>query len=222
MEGLNNVRTRAFAIGILLVAVGTAIQAAHKPNLPRKTEKWMEEAAPNKVGKFVFQPSMENPGCSYKSDERTYDLLKPFGVVGRVYSDGTKAIDVLLIAGNDKNSFHDNRVCFQGQGFNIDKEERTDIATDRGNIPATYLTLSHPTHGKTYAVMFFKGPHDQFFPLSKSLTWAMLMEQLKFGTNMDSVFYRFIPQDPSFTQEELTAFIKDYMNAAKDSSKGFY
>jgi hypothetical protein len=50
----------------------------------------------------------------------------------------------------------------------------------------------------------------------------MLMEQLKFGTNMDSVFYRFIPQDPSFTQEELTAFIKDYMNAAKDSSKGFY
>lgn len=182
----------------------------------------MEEAAPSQVGKYSFQPSIENPGCSYKTDERTYELLKPFGVVGRVYSDGRHSVDVLLIAGNDKNSFHDNRVCFQGQGFSIDKEERIDIQTDRGNIPATYLTLSHPTHGKTYAVMFFKGPHGQFFPLPKALTWAMLMEQLKFGTNLDSVFYRFIPQSPDFQKEDLTKFIQEYMVAAEKSSGGFY
>jgi hypothetical protein len=222
MEGLKTVPGRSFiAAGILIVA-GVAIQLTPQTVLASKTEKWMEEKAPTKVGNFTFQPSGENPNQSYKVDERTYDILKPFGVVGRVYQDGIRGFDVMLIAGNNKNSFHDNRVCFSGQGWTMKEQEDFTIVTVRGKIPVTLLNLSHQQRGDTMAAFFYKGPHDKFYPLPQMLTGALFFEQLKSSKNLDSVFYRFIPQHPGATKEELIKFIQDYMKEAKATSDGFY
>ncbi len=219
---MERLRVRSFAVGAFLIIAGVALQAAPKAKLFAKDEKFMEKAAPLAVGSYRFEPGPDNANQSYKVDDRTYSELKPFGVVGRIYSNGTRAFDVMLISGNDKQSFHDNRVCFQSQGYTIDSQTTEEVKTSRGVIPVTMLTLSHREIGKTLAAMFYKGPHNEWFPLPQPLTIAMLKEQLKMGTDLNSTFYRVIPRNPNTTQEELKAFIVEYVAAAEKSSNGFF
>lgn len=219
MEGL---KVRSFAVAGVLVACGLFLQAMPKAEIEGKDEKFMESLAPKQVGKFRFEPSFEDPQRSYKVDERTYELLQPFGVVGRVYSDGTQTFDVLLISGNDKNCFHDNRVCFQGQGFNITGQDIETVETPRGKIPVTFLTLQHPERGNLIAAMFFKGPRDEWFSLPQPLTWAMFKEQLRLGKNLDSTFYRIIPGGGNTNRDALKKFLSDYVVEAEKSSNGFF
>lgn len=219
MEGL---KVRSLAVGGLLIAGGLALQAMPKANLSAKDEKFMEERAPMVVGKFRFEPTADNPKQSYKVDESTYSILKPFGIVGRHYTDGQTTYDVMLISGNDKNSFHDNRVCFQAQAYTITGQEIETVDTSRGQIPVTFLTLQHAERGKLTAAMFFKGPHDEWFALPQPLTWAMFKEQLKLGRNLDSTFYRIIPVVGDPDRATFKKFIGEYVTAAKESSQGFF
>lgn len=219
MEGL---KVRSLAVGGLLIVGGLALQAMPKANLTAKDEKFMEAKAPMRAGKFKFEGTMDNPVQSYKVDQSTYDILKPFGIVGRHYSDGHITYDVMLISGNDKNSFHDNRVCFQAQNYTITGQEIENVETPRGSIPVTFLTLQHMERGKLMAAMFYKGPQDKWFPLPQQLTWEMFKEQLRLGKNLDSTFYRIIPLIGEPSREEFKQFIKDYVVAAKESSGGFF
>lgn len=219
MEGL---KIRSLAVGGLLILGGLALQAMPKANLTAKDEKFMEDRAPMVVGKFRFEPTSDNPKQSYKVHESTYEILKPFGVVGRIYTDGQTAFDVMLISGNDKNSFHDNRVCFQAQDYTIVGQEIEPVETERGTIPVTFLTLQHALRGKLSAAMFYKGPGDAWFSLPQPLTWAMFKEQLKLGKDLDSTFYRVIPVQGEPDRAALKAFIKEYVVAAKKSSDGFF
>lgn len=219
MEGL---KVRSFAVAGVLVVCGLVLQAMPKAELDRKDEKFMETMAPTQVGQFRFEPSFNDPQRSYEVDERTYDLLNPFGVVGRIYSDGTKSFDVLLISGNDKNCFHDNRVCFSGQGFNIVGQDIETVDTPRGKIPVTFLSLEHPQRGKLIAAMFFKGPRNEWFSLPQPLTFAMFKEQLRLGKDLNSTFYRIIPGGGDTDRASLKAFIGEYLVAAEASSNGFF
>lgn len=219
---MERLRLRAFALGGFLLLAGVGIQAMPRPSLHAKDEKFMAQAAPTQVGKFKFVENPDLPGKSYDVDERTYELLQPFGVIGRIYSDGDKGYDVLLISGNDKNCFHDNRVCFQGQGFTIVGQETEVVDTARGKIPVTMLTLDHRENGRMMAAMFYKGPHNKWFALPQPLTWAMFLEQVKLGSDLNSTFYRIIPRHPNPKREELIQFIKDYVIEAEKTSQGFF
>jgi hypothetical protein len=226
MERLNKTQISVFVVAGVVLAAGILIQATPKIQLQSKTEAEMEEMAPRKVGDFEFRVNhaCPKPNQSYIVDERTYTELKPFGVVGRIYENykSGEAYDVLLIAGNDKNSFHDNRVCFESQGFQITKQEAVEIDTTRGKVPATFLTLQHKERGVQRAVMFYKGPHNAFYPLPQNLTFGMLVEQLKLGTNLDSVFYRIMPVRMDATNEQLVNFTKLYLEEAQKTSNGFF
>lgn len=228
---MERLKFRVFVLGACLLVAGGAIQAMPRPDLHSKDATFMEEKAPRAVGKFKYErnPNAESPlkkgefhDCSYMVDKNTYDLLQPFGVVGRIYSDGSKAYDVLLISGNDKNCFHDNRVCFSGQGFTITKQSDEILDTPRGDIPITFLELQHKINGKMMAAMFYKGPKNKWYPLPAPLTLAMFFEQLKLSTDLDSTFYRIIPQHPNPDKEEFKQFIRDYVVAAEKSSGGFF
>lgn len=219
---MERLKLRAFVLGGVLLLAGAGIQAMPKPKVEGKDEAFMMSLAPTAVGEFKFEPSELKPGCSYDVDQRTYDLLKPFGVVGRVYSDGKTAYDVMLISGNDKNSFHDNRVCFQGQGYSIVSQTNETLDTKRGQIPITFLDLESKEFGKAKAAMFYKGPHGKWFPLPSSLTWAMFVEQLKLGNDLDSTFYRIMPRHANPNMDEFKQFIRDYLVEAEKTSKGFF
>lgn len=224
MERLNQVQRNTFIVAGILIVAGLATIASPKVNLSNKTEAWMETQAPVKVGDYVFKgdPMSDKPNQSYKVAESTYTELKPFGIVGRIYSNDSKKFDVMLIAGNSKGCFHDNRVCFSSQGYTITKQEQLDIDTERGKVPATFLTMQNRQRGDIRAVMFYKGPTGAFYPLPKNLTWAMFFEQMKLSNNLDSVFYRIIPLHEGATNEELVAFTKEYLAAAQKTSGGFF
>ncbi len=219
---MERLKLRTIGIGAFLLVAGVAIQAMPRPKMDAKDEKFMAANAPTQVGTFKFEPVSDLPGKSYDVDERTYELLQPFGVIGRVYRDGPKEYDVLLISGNDKNCFHDNRVCFQGQGFDIVGQETEQVETTRGTIPVTMLTLHHRVQGRMMAAMFYKGPHEKWFPLPAPLTWAMFVEQVKLGSDLNSTFYRIMPRHQNPDKQEFIQFIKEYVAEAKKTSNGFF
>lgn len=219
---MERLRLRAFAVAGLLLVAGVILHAMPRPDYGKKDEAFMEKAAPAVVGDFRFTPSQENPMCSYKVDENTYTVLNPFGAVGRIYSHEAESYDVLLISGNDKNSFHDNRICFQAQGYTIIGESQEIVSTERGDIPVTIVEVNHDVRGKIVAAMFYKGPRDKWYPTNYNLTWAMFMEQLRMGDNLDSTFFRVIPLHSNPDKKLLLEFIKKYVVAAQKSSSGFF
>lgn len=224
MERLNSLQRRTIGLALALLAAGIVIQAVPRPKLSDKTEAWMETKAPLKVGDYIFTPvpGSPKPNQSYEVDERTYEELTPFGIVDRVYvKDNNDGFDVLLIASNKKTSFHDNRICFTSQGFQITEQKGVNIQTDRGLVPVTFLTMQHNEYGTRRAVMFYKGPHGKFFPLPQPLALSMFWEEFRLGTDLDSVFYRIMPKDDC-TDEQLIEFTKEYLKASNASSGGFF
>ncbi|MCW5941198.1 MAG: exosortase-associated EpsI family protein [Fimbriimonadaceae bacterium] len=218
MERLTK-RTMVFA-GVLLAA-GAIFALSPKPNFKDKNETWMEQRAPKQVPGFRFAASPENPECSYKMDKLTYDTLRPYGIVARKYESADKTFDVVLIASREKESFHDPRVCFTAQGWNIVREERVQIPTGRGVIPASFAYMQHAQYGDNIAVFFYRGPGG-FTNGTTRLKWDIFLEQLKNSENIDGVFYRFMPLYRGATKEQLAEFIATYMDASAETSGGYF
>lgn len=211
MEGLIK-RTYIFA-GLLLLA-GVALAFSPRPAREVRTEAWMEDHAPLDFGDYRFLPGPDNPKASYRMNEATYNELVPYGIVARKYTDGRRTFDTVLIASNNKDSFHDPRVCFTGQGWTILQEERIQIPTQtRGTIEATFARMSHAQYGPSIAVFFYRSP-ARFSATTNSVKWDIFLEELRFGPDIDGVFYRFIPLYANATREELVEFVGEYMDAA--------
>jgi hypothetical protein len=182
----------------------------------------MEKSAPTAIGKFVFEENKETPGKSYKMDDRSYELLQPFGIVPRRYSDGDKTFEVLLISSNTKESFHDQDVCFPGQGMTPigDKVHRIEME-GRGVVP---VVVSKYKKGENTIISayIYRGPGG-YHESPQGLAWAMLMNALTFARESNnSNFYRFMPLFPDATDEETLDFITKYMAEAAKTSNGFY
>lgn len=213
-------RKRVFFVGGILLAFGIALHTAPRADLgPDKPETWLEERAPNAVGEFKADPRL-----SYRMDQRTYDELNPFGIVSRVYVQGDVGFDVIMIASNRKESFHDQRVCFSAQGWTLSKDSLRFLESKtRGRVPVTLLELTSPVRGKRWALLFYKGPKG-FCANPRDLAWAMFQEQLRFWTkpNLDSVFYRIIPTSERVSERELLDFAGNFLDAANASSQGYF
>lgn len=160
---MEKLRFRAFLIGAFLVAVGVAIQVAPATNLSPKDETFMEKNAPTKVGEFSFYGDTlgKKPNQSYAISQEAYDILKPFGIVGRVYATGSDGYDVLLVSSNKKESFHDQRVCFTASGWTLTGQTQDVLDTPRGQIPISFVTMKHRLKGDRVAALFYKGPADR-------------------------------------------------------------
>lgn len=218
---MERLTVRSYALAAGLAAFGIALRFSPPVPYDIKTEADLEKLAPTQVGSYKFFGSDESAGSSYRMSPLTYDTLKPFGIVARVFTDGDRSIDAVLIAGNDVNSFHDPRVCFTGQGFQITEERKVDLETKtRGKLPATYAKLKGP-RGDSQALFLYRGPFG-FVGKTRDLKLSMFRSRLTNNTNVDGVFYRFIPNNDNVSEKDFFAFVSDFIDAADKSSNGYF
>ncbi|MBS1718883.1 MAG: exosortase-associated EpsI family protein [Armatimonadetes bacterium] len=215
---------RSYIFGGICLLAGAGVFAL--PKLPTTMdESKMEALAPSKVGPFYFEQSAEDKGCTYRMDARTYRLLNPYGIVARVYSYRNESYDVVLIAGNDKENFHDPRICFQGQGWLIDQEAQIQIKTKGGeNILATIVKIRQPDQNRANLAIYFYRGKNAYYPSTSGLGMLMVKGLLKGELNTDIVFYRFMPlgSAANVSQEQLVNFVSDYIDSAHKSSGGVF
>ena len=212
----------AYVLAALLAGTGAyALAQSNQSGGPKVTEKIMEERAPLDVPGYQLIPGPEGLAYTYKMDKRTYETLKPFGIVARNYTDGAKTYDAVLISSDSHESFHDPKICFSGQGYSFAhaNEQVLDLPDGR-KIPMTVVEMNGPT-GPTVAAYFYKGPSG-FMSRPQRLQLDMFKEVLFGRKPTDSTFYRFMPSTPGVTLEQLKGFIKTYMVAAAQQSGGFF
>ncbi|MBN9503886.1 MAG: hypothetical protein BGO01_07000 [Armatimonadetes bacterium 55-13] len=193
------------------------------PSKPPVTvdEQWMKDHAPDVVDGFRFIPDSDDPKISYKMDAQTYEMLNPFGIVARTYRKDQRQFDVVLIAGNDKENFHDPHVCFNAQGWTFEKDNVIQIPTKtRGTVDATLAVISN--QGKrSIALFFYRGPKG-FYPSTPNLGLAMIKGPLMGDFKTDAVFYRFMAQHEGANEQDLIKFAGDFLDAAKPVSDGYF
>jgi hypothetical protein len=218
MEGLIQ---RTYLMGAVLILLGGAFAYSKSTLPPPKTEEWMEDQAPLSFGRYRYIAGSENPKQTYKMDATTYEMLRPYGIVSRVYESGPHRYDVVLIASRDKDSFHDPRVCFKGQGWTLGDQYIAQVPTQtRGTVPIT-LTRMAGQPGERLAAFFYRGPGG-FVGTTNHLKWDMFKSELLRGENPDAVFYRVIPHHAGATEEEIIAFIGEYLDASGEASNGYF
>lgn len=213
---------RTWAVGALIL-VGAAITTYVPPKRSLAVdETWMAQKAPFSVGGFRFQPSTDVPGQSYKMGKSTYDTLEPSGILARIYQDGDKTYDVVLIASDSSKSFHDPRVCFTAQGWKINKQHQASIETkSHGIVPMTFVDMANADGVRKSALYFYKGPNG-FESVARKMRMEMLVGQLLHARNEQGLFYRFIPMSDNISDQELERFAARYLDEANRTSGGFF
>jgi len=195
----------------------TAVRVAKE----EQNEEWMKHNSPKDFDAYKFEPGQDDPEVTYRMDQPTYDELRPWGIVARRFSEGHNVFDAVLIASESKDSFHDPRVCFTAQKFEIVSETVAGIKTKtRGVIPVTLAEMKGPM-GRTTTVFFYKGPNG-FRPTTEQLKMDMFLTQCKTMLDPQGVFYRFISMNPDTPQEVFFKFIADFVDKAGETSKGFF
>ena len=217
------IRKRVLVLGLLMCVVGIVGGVASELQKPKfvVTEQWMESKAPSQVDGFL---STSSP----RADQATYDALQPFGIVSRDYRKDQKAFNVMLIASDRRESFHSPNVCLPAQGLNITNEHDEQIHTrTHGDVKATIAELQLPNapREKQYMAFLYR-VQDKFIARSGNttlvLTLAMFEGPIRGNFDQNTVFYRVITEHPNATLEELRRFVADYLDAAHDSSGGYF
>lgn len=216
----------------LFAAVGVAYLMGRGEPPPAKTEKEMIALLPVKVANMPYDKNSEDPDVSYKMDETTYKVLRPFGIVAREYWKGARRFDVVVIASRSKDSFHDPRVCFSAQGWTIEQFfDQTVRTKNRGIVPVRIISISKEKSDSSFAVFLYKAPNGKFYSNTlkfKLGLWTGRFEDLLTGkikeeaSSLDGVFYRFMPKYPNASIDELKWFVSQYLDEAYKSSNGYF
>jgi hypothetical protein len=187
----------------------------------RPPESWLHEMVPTQVGDWLFVP--ENPGSKVtrRQDEKTYEELDPIGIAEQNYIRGNLGFNVVVIAGNQMESFHDQRWCFVAQGWAITEDREVKVKTQsRGEVPAFYVRIKREGMPADVPAMFiFHGPtahHATTTSASRDFFWHELTK----GTKHIGYSYRFIAQWPGATEDDVKEFAAAYLDAASESSRG--
>lgn len=217
---MERLRKNAIGLGIALLIAGLAIQLAPKASAtPGHTESWMEASLPRQVGKYAMVIGGEGSEQTYKMPDYTYEELAPYGIVCRVFRQGEKLIDVVVISSNKKESFHDPKVCFTAQGWTFGDLKEEEFDTSKGKIHATIASMTNKGGERAETIFFYKDA-DNYYAAPQSLTWNMLKRKVLFKPTSDGVFYRFIGLNGTVTKDELKQFISDYLEESDKTSGG--
>ncbi|RYG25083.1 exosortase-associated EpsI family protein [bacterium] len=222
MEGL---RKRLVVFAVIVFAFAGLIRIA----IPRtkydpKTETWLESQAPVAFNGYTFAPSGTNAQQSYKMSESTYETLNPYGIVARVFSNGKHTFDTVLIAGSSGKSFHNPKVCFTSQGYTI-TDTRTEMVQSKkhGQVPVTVAVMKSEkgNDGNGVAVYFYHTPLG-FRALTTEIRKDLIIAKALRKPNLDGVFYRVIGLSKDTTEAETLKFVGEFLDAANESSKGYF
>lgn len=190
----------------------------------KKNEQELAALIPATVESYRFIENPETPGATYRMDEVTYELLQPFGIVARVYESEKRgqSIDVVLIAGDNRDTFHDPRICFAGQGWQIMNEQRLSLVTPQGkNLPLTVVSLANEEGRRRIAAYLWKAPGG-YYGDPRSLSLAIMKAPFVGQWDMTMAFYRFMPITGFSDQQELLDFIGKFMDDVRVYSEGYF
>ena len=223
-DRMQALRQRALFLLCLLIPAGLIIAFVPKPGAPRKSEAWLESQAPGSMPGYELVPFADDPDnhkISYKMDKVTYDTLKPFGIVCQVYRGSGKSFDAVIITSDSHQSFHEPRICFQSQGWTLELTKTDTIETKtHGRIPVTIVDVKNGS-GNNLALFTYSGPAG-FRDAPLRLMRDMFFSQLKTARVSACDFYRIIANYQGATEEELKKFASDYIDAANQSSGGYF
>ncbi|MBX3114305.1 MAG: exosortase-associated EpsI family protein [Fimbriimonadaceae bacterium] len=206
-------------IGVMAVmaVISYMGQRPHEP-LP---ESWLEEKMLTSNEGFILRPMSFDSKISYRMDQTTYDTLKPIGIACQIMQDTKgREIDVVTIAGESMEAFHDQRICFNAQGWELLVVETRFIATKRhGRIPVSWMTIRRPGEQKREAMYIFRTPEG--FADYNSAKWGFLVAKSKDPFARQIGFsYRFIGLTPDVNAEDLTQFAIEYLDTLDETTNG--
>lgn len=221
--------------GIFIAAGLIYVSGRQDPPAP-KTEQDMIALLPDQVANMTYHRDPEHPGMSYKMPDDSYKILKPFGIVPRKYWKGERTYEVVVIASRSKDSFHDPRVCFSAQGWTIESFRDAFVTTKRaGKVPVTLMTITQEKGEPQLAAFLYKSPEGEFYSNTRKfkvgMWWDRVMALMtgKFRqseSEMDGVFYRFMPENKGMTPEQrevdLKWFIGQYLDEVQHTSNGYF
>jgi hypothetical protein len=213
---------RVYVFAALMLA-GTVFARVGLPSADApKTEQWMEANSLKAVDRCTMVPaSSGDPDVTYKMTPDTYKELAAYGIVCRELSDGVRLYDVVLIASQAKASFHDPRVCFSAQGWDLQDESTVLVSTkSRGVVPVSIAEMKSE-EGARWGAYFYRGPYG-FAPNTNDLKLQMFKYSLLHSKASDGVFYRFIAEDEGATQQDLVNFISKYLDASGKASQNYF
>ncbi len=204
----------------LMTTIGAAYNFAPRPPERVMTEAQVIEMLPMKVGKFS---PMLKPGenVSYKMDQSSYDILKPWGICARVFVHGPESYDVVAIASNSKESFHDPQICFKAQGWSLTNQRDDIIKTkSHGNVPVTLVDMEQ-RGDKRVAMYFFRLSRGYYGNMSLVKKDMLTYLFTHWGQKDEGAFIRLIPTG-TVDIEKMKKFAASWVDAANESSKGYY
>lgn len=187
----------------------------------QRNEAWLESSVPVEFGQYSLVKGDAGDRVSYKMDETTYKTLSPVGIAGQVFSDQSGGrYDAVVIAGLGMHSFHDQRWCFQAQGFTILEDKQSTIKTKAyGDVDILSLTIKRDGRPSQPALFVFKSP-ERFSANYYAAKWDFLKKQLLTGTPHMGFSFRFIGMTEDVTKEELITFAQQYLDEIHTQSKG--
>lgn len=217
-------RRRGFVAAGLLLVVGGALAFSPKPNSVHHDEKWVADGLPKRVASFQMAPAQDLsvPYCTYKMDPATYQILRPWGIVPRVFQKGDgESYDVVVIGSNLKDSFHDPAVCFSAQGWTLSNARQETLATKTyGDVPVTMVDMER--EGQKTIAMYFYRLRDGYIASNVGAKKEMVVYKLRhFGKDNEGGFIRIIPNSGA-NLEKLKAFAAQWVDEASKTSGGYY
>lgn len=196
-----------------LLGAGVLLRPSAKPLVV--DESWLEKQYPTVVGKYTTQPAQDgSTGHSYRMDETTYATLKPYGIVAKTMSDGVHTFDVVNIAGDSEESFHNPLLCFQAQGWQTTGVREITIPTKHhGEVRATIASASHDGGLPQYALYTYEGPTSAVAS-PPALKDQMVKTEFRTGKVQFATFFRFMSLTQNLTEDQVIGFAQAYLDAS--------
>lgn len=205
----------------LFGAAGAWVNVNALQNGSRQPESWLHEIVPTKIGEWELDRALgPDKPITYTMDEITYDELDPIGIAAQRFRFGSMEMDAVVIAGNQNESFHDQRWCFEAQGYELRETAMDTISTKvAGDIPVQLVQISKGGMPATYALFTFQGP-TKFHATTFEMGRDYFVAGMSANSLQNGFFFRFIPLYPGATKDEVKAFASAYIDTAAEASKG--
>jgi hypothetical protein len=182
------------------------------------TEQWLLDRVPTQIPGYRLIPSLENPRVTYRMSEETYAELEPVGITAQVFEDADgRQYEAVVIAGQDMNTFHDQRVCFTTQGWSLTKNtEGHLVANDFGDVPILDLTVSKGDRQEAPAFFMWRSP-ARFTNNRRTAKFDFLKSGLLSQETQVGFSYRFMAVTDGVDASQLKKFTDAYLSALKQA-----
>ncbi len=206
-------------IPLLAVLALVSISGARKPERP--TEASVENMMLTELGDYQLQPKEFDSKISYKMDETSYEVLDPIAIACQIFEDSRgEQVDVVVIAGDSSQAFHDQQICFKAQGWELKLVEERKLKTKaHDEIPVSFMTIKRPNSHERYAVYAFRSPIGFQTYSQQKFGWVQAKLLDPFG-GKKGYSYRFIGLTDGLSQEDVMKFATDYIDQLDATTDG--